>query len=251
VLGVNEITTEESSQEALKEEKKCHEEEMLLQSQLCKEVEEEECGLCHDMFMKECHINMEPRNRPVKMRVCQEVKADVTDCRDGYRRECRKRYSTECGTTWKYRDMEEDRPVCGVEMVGRCTGDAEDDSEKTCTEVPVMKCKIVRTKVQKRLPETSCRRVPRSFCRKKKCKTSKRSCYYKVSMISELTPVESCSYSPKRVCQESEEGKCRTVKKQVCQPVSGPPTVVKKKICQMEQQESNEVDEEKENLLKI
>ena len=25
---------------------------MLLQSQLCKEVEEEECGLCHDMFMK-------------------------------------------------------------------------------------------------------------------------------------------------------------------------------------------------------
>merc|ERR1712002_352281 len=98
---------------------------------------------------------------------------------------------------------------------------------------PVTKCTIEKRKVMKRMPTTGCRRLPRQFCRKTKCKPKKTSCYYKIQMISELYPQESCHYIPKRVCEvnEEEEEDCRRVKRQHCQPVPGQSTTVKRRVC--------------------
>lgn len=221
-------------------EEDCREEEVAMIAQICHEEEEVECGVCHTMYMKECSINMEPRNKPVKMKMCTSVPADE-DCQDGYRRSCRTRYETECGTQWHYQEIEEDRPVCGVHMVGKCKDtevkedkDEDDDApSRDCVEVPVMKCRIEKKMMRKRMPKTACRRIPRQFCMKRKCKPKKTKCFHKIHMISELTPVESCGYSPKKVCQETEDSSknCRTVKRQVCKPDEESPPTVRRKIC--------------------
>jgi len=221
----------------------CREENVPMISQVCHEEETVECGVCHTMYIKECHINMEPRNKPVKMKMCMSVPGDIS-CKDGYRRSCRTRYSTECGTSWEYQEIEEDRPVCGVHMVGKCkesedirTSDEDDDTpSRDCVEVPVMKCRIEKKMMRKRMPKTACRRIPRQFCMKRKCKPKKTKCFDKIHMISELTPVESCGYSPKKVCQETDdqEKTCRIVKRQVCKPDKESPKTVKRKICKQQ-----------------
>ncbi len=33
---------------------------------MCRFVESEECGVCHSLFMKECHIQMEYTYKPIK-----------------------------------------------------------------------------------------------------------------------------------------------------------------------------------------
>jgi len=181
---------------------------------VCREEESEECGICHNVYYKECQIRMETVHMPAKKKVCRAGKARK-DCRDGYRRECVRQYSTECDTRWEYKEVEEKRPVCAINMVERC------DEESGCSEVPALKCKLEKTKVKKKLPETVCHRQPRSFCKKRKCKPEK-VCYYKITMITEQIPREKCEYYPKRVCQKSTYqgpgGGCRTVKKQVCSP---------------------------------
>jgi len=193
---------------------------------LCHEKKEILCSVCHTMYIKECHVNMEPKNTPIKMNMCRSVQADQ-DCKNGYRRSCRTWYESECGTRWRFEEIEEDRPVCGVQMVGRCQENAvkgEDDDISGCVEVPVMKCRIQKRRVRKRIPKTACRRIPRQFCIKKKCKRKKRKCQEKIQIISELSPVESCSYTPKKVCQETmAPGRgCRTIKKKVCKPATHP-----------------------------
>jgi hypothetical protein len=152
--------------------------------QVCEVKTTTECGVCHSMYMKECHIDMEPTHKPVKMRMCKTVRDD-SDCKDGYRRECQTKYETECGTKWKYTEIQEDRPVCAVQMVGGKCKD-EQESGESCDEVPVMRCKIEKRKVRKRMPSTGCRRIPRQFCRKSKCKPKKTKCFYKIKMVSNM-----------------------------------------------------------------
>jgi len=301
----------------------CWEEEVSMVSQVCREEEEIECGVCHTMFMKECNINMELRNKPVKVNMCTSVPAD-NDCKNGYRRSCRTKYESVCGTRWEVEEMEEDRPVCGVHMVGKCPTDLQTGlpsppspspnctvvapgpdtgatcifpftwpakgksyeecafepdmgdtypwcstqvdeggnhvtgeghwgkcdpinctKNDTCVEVPVMKCRIEKKMVKKRMPKTACRRIPRQFCMKKKCKAKKTKCVPKIQMISELTPIESCGYSPQKVCQATEgsDKSCRTVKRQVCKPDQDSPPTVRRKRCKQTKTEpvQNEV----------
>jgi len=207
-------------------------------SQVCHEEVTLECQVCHTMYIRECHINMEMKNNPVKVKMCMSVQGD-TDCIDGYRRSCQTRYESVCGTRWQHEELHEDRPICGVEMVGKCPKSQQadenaSDSTSPCMEVPVMKCRIEKRLVKRRMPKTACRRIPRKFCIKKKCKPKKTKCFNKLQMISKLTPVESCDYSPKKICQETDdpEKNCRTVKTQVCEPEKNSHSTVKRKICQ-------------------
>jgi len=215
----------------LKDEEKCKEIEMGAQEQICDEEEEVECGLCHTMYIKECTIRMDKTNKPINIKTCFTVQGD-NNCKEGYTRTCRTLYSAECGTKWQYKEIEEDRPVCGVQMVGKCKGISKEgtNSSRGCVEIPVMRCQIEKRTVRKRMPRTSCTRIPRQFCRKTKCKPKKTKCFYKVHMISELTPVETCGYSPKKICHETEgpNKKCKTIKRQVCKPNN-----VIKKICKV------------------
>ena len=84
----------------------------------------------------------------------------VKECReficgdDGYTRRCYTKYHTKCSTKLVYRNMLEDRPVCGVQKQPRCTAASRDATDSKgredggCKMVPVMKCKIEKKTVR-------------------------------------------------------------------------------------------------------
>jgi len=172
---------------------------------VCRHVEAEECGVCHSLFMKECHIQMEYSYKPIKINDCKESICGAS----GYKRECRTKYYTECSTDMVYHNMVEDYPVCGVSKHKKCTESGD------CMMVPVMKCKIEKRTIRKAKPESKCRRVPTQICKKKKCE--KRRCFERVVMSKEMVPREKCEYKEKRVCQEVEGSTCRPVTRQECE----------------------------------
>jgi len=178
----------------------------------CEEVEEcsvteaEECGVCHSVYMRECNIDMEYTYTPVKVKECKED----PDCEGEYKRTCYTKYYTECSTKMVYQDMVEDHPVCSVTKKDRCTSSG-------CKKVPVMSCKIEKKTSRKSKPETSCERVPTQICRKDKC--APMSCYERVVVKKEMVPKETCAYKEKRICQETEDARCRTVTRKQCTPL--------------------------------
>jgi hypothetical protein len=200
----------------------------------CVEVQERECGACHSIFVRECSIRMEYSFHPEKVEECVEYPANnsyssslgssASDCLEGYRRICRTIYRSECGTQMQYRDMEEDHPVCGVQMTEDCSKKfaAERGAKTGCRKVPVMRCRIEKRTVRKGQPETTCRRIPEEICQKEKCAPAKvaprRKCYERVRMSRELVPREECGYREKRVCQQTEDSDCRIRKRQECRP---------------------------------
>jgi hypothetical protein len=194
----------------------------------CVEVQERECGLCHSIYLRECSIRMEYSYTPEKVEECTEYPgnsfsnnnynssaASVWECEQGYRRVCRTVYRSECDTQMEYRDMEEDHPVCSVEMTEDCSKKA---AAGACQKVPVMRCRIEKRTVRKGQPETACRRVPEEICQKEKCAPPRRKCYERVRMSRELVPREQCGYKEKRVCQQTRESDCRTRTRQQCAP---------------------------------
>lgn len=205
----------------------------------CVEVQEEECGACHSIFLRECSIRMEYSFHPEKVEECVEYpaaasvataafdsSANYSACEQGYRRVCRTTYRTECGTQMQYRDMEEDHPVCGVQMTEDCSKRSATvaAAKAPCRKVPVMRCRIEKRTVRKGQPETACRRVPEEICRKEKCaaeagaQSPRRKCFERVRMSRELVPREECGYREKRVCQQTTQSDCRIRKRQECTP---------------------------------
>merc|ERR1719295_1207362 len=85
----------------------------------CIQVSEEECGVCHSMYMRECNIRMEYTYTPVKVRECKEQLCSKL----GYTRKCTTKYYSHCTTKLVYREMEEDYPACAVEKQERCKKD--------------------------------------------------------------------------------------------------------------------------------
>lgn len=206
--------------------------------QECVEVQEQECGACHSIYLRECSIRMEYSFRPEKVEECVEYPppgggsdAVAGDCVQGYRRICRTAYRSECGTRMQYRDMEEDHPVCGIQMTEDCSKKAVAAADKKgggggCRKVPVMRCRIEKRTVRKGQPETACRRVPEEICKKEKCAvpaaaggaTPRRKCFERVRMSRELVPREECGYREKRVCQQTSQSECRIRKRKECTP---------------------------------
>ena len=82
---------------------------------------------------------------------------------------------------------------------------------KECREVEVMRCHIVKRKVRRGRPQSSCSRLPIKFCVKRRCeKEPEKKCYQVVKMVKEVRPEEECQVREKRICQKSEESDCRT-----------------------------------------
>ena len=126
-----------------------------------------------------------------------------------------------------YRVMEEDYPKCKGEMVKSCmNSDNTEDRDNLvdpddCREVMVTRCKIARRKVRKAQPDTRCERVPTKTCLTHKCEASQLECEETVKMMKDLQPQESCSFIPRRVCQEAGGSACRTAVTRVCRQVEG------------------------------
>ena len=46
---------------------------MVMDESSCVEVEEEECGLCHTIYMEECKMKLVEEMMPAKVNVCRNV----------------------------------------------------------------------------------------------------------------------------------------------------------------------------------
>jgi len=172
----------------------------------CVYVEEEECGVCHSMYMPECTMKMEYKFMPIMVEECRD-----TDCTDeGYRVKCSVEYFSECFTNMVVQDTMEDHPVCGVQEEEMCHG-------SDCKMMKVMKCKMEKKKTRKEIPETACETFPTKVCKKEKCQRKK--CYERVMMSRETQPKEHCEFKEKRVCHKTENSTCRTVKRKKCKKI--------------------------------
>ena len=47
---------------------------MVMDESSCVEVEEEQCGFCHTIYMEECSMKMVEEMMPTKVSVCRNVK---------------------------------------------------------------------------------------------------------------------------------------------------------------------------------
>ena len=113
-----------------------------------------------------------------------------------------------------YRDMEEDYPKCKVELVRSCPTNTRPeetnlvDPMEECREVEVMRCHIMKRKVRRGRPQSSCSRLPSKLCVKRMCEEEQVKCYLTVKMVKEVRPEEECKIRQRRICQ-GEEDACR------------------------------------------
>merc|ERR1712055_142420 len=74
---------------------------MVMDKLSCVEVEQEQCGICHTIYIKECQMKMVEEMMPAKVTKCKNVA----------------RYQEKCHTEVQQKMVEEERPVCKVEMM--------------------------------------------------------------------------------------------------------------------------------------
>ena len=172
--------------------------------------------ICSTAPVQQCRTEFRPRTTMVKVRVCPEVgdrderqrerlkqvaavtgeirppgakfKADA-ECVDGSRKVCEIKHESVCNTVQVRHEMEEDHPVCKVEMVNTCS-ESRDKFDR-CKHVPSMRCRIEKQTVVRVRPETKCQRVPRSFCHSEDCKTplvDDSLCYFRDQVVSFFLP---------------------------------------------------------------
>ena len=122
------------------------------------------------------------------------------------------RYFHNCSTEMNYKEVEEERPLCKVEMMNmnHTTCQEEDDSGvdksgDTCKKV--MKCEIGMKKIRKTDPRTECRDVAVG---------EEEKCVEVVKLEKEQHEGEHCSFHPKTVCRQAEDHGCRKVRKKMC-----------------------------------
>ncbi|XP_059095279.1 uncharacterized protein LOC131890027 isoform X1 [Tigriopus californicus] len=203
----------------------------------------EDAETCHTMYKKECEIFYRPHMTKVKVKVCpngvgkpeklersldvqennevdflpNSVVIDVrpapkienatssSECVDGKREVCVKKYDTECHTKMIKHEMMEDHPKCHVKMVEKCSPGPGDSG---CHKVPAMRCRIEPRKVTKAQPETKCERVVRELCRSEECEQAKAGsirgdqCYFRSQVVNEIIPEEKCHFQPHRMCHQ-------------------------------------------------
>ena len=108
--------------------------------------------------------------------------------------------------------MEEEGPICKIEMVSRnntqCEGNMNTELEKTedgCR--PMLKCKIGMKKKMKKHPRTECEEVATG---------EEEKCVDMVKLKKEKHEAKHCSFHPKTMCNPVEGRECMMVKKKMC-----------------------------------
>ena len=46
---------------------------MVMEEESCQEVEEEDCGVCHTIYMEKCEMKMLEEMMPTKVQICKNV----------------------------------------------------------------------------------------------------------------------------------------------------------------------------------
>ena len=116
----------------------------------CREVEVVECEAeceTEPVTRRDCQIVMRKVWSPVLVSDCSPpAGGERGRCEGGVERRCKVRMTTSCRNTLKYTTIEEDQPVCTTEII---------------EQVKVNRCRVVKRRRRKMLPQTVCSRVPR------------------------------------------------------------------------------------------
>merc|ERR1712198_373600 len=109
------------------------------------------------------------------------------------------RFEDKCVMKMKHKMVEEKRPICNLEILNNTSTNYQKKQ--------IMKCKLGMKKMKKYYPEKDCTKVAVGLDKK---------CFDMVKLQEEKHEVKKCSFHPKTVCRPSEEMKCKTVKKKMC-----------------------------------
>merc|ERR1711915_569941 len=169
---------------------------MVMDESSCVEVEEEECGYCHTIYMEECKMKMIEEMMPAKISVCKNVT----------------RYENKCKTMMDEKMVEEERPICRIDMMNKNHTACEDIVSPITSNVtdpcrPVMKCKVGVKKMKKKVPKTKCEKIAVG---------EEEKCFDTVQLKKEKHEAKRCSFHPKTVCKKVDGMKCKMVKKKMC-----------------------------------
>ncbi|XP_023331596.1 uncharacterized protein LOC111703781 [Eurytemora carolleeae] len=166
------------------------EEEMMMHSEDCEEVEEEECGRCDPVTEEKCSMELEVSFAPVKVKECKKIHS----CPPGVNQKCVTKYRKECSQQKMIKEKEIDFPMCGIIMVQNCTSCVGCTEEQHCSEVPVMKCHMEKKMSEKEVEEPVCRSVPEENC--EDCEK----CYQTVRLKRVIQPKQTCRLIESIVC---------------------------------------------------
>merc|ERR1711892_493792 len=168
---------------------------MLMDRESCVQVEEEECGICHTIYMEECKMKMVEEMIPTKVTMCKNVT----------------RYENKCKKVMKHKMVEEKRPICKVMMMTKNhTKCKHQRASKVCKKV--MKCSLGMMKMAKTYPTMECEDIAIG---------EEEMCVDMVKLKKEEHMAKYCSYVPKTVCRDRVGVQCRRVSKKMCQYVDG------------------------------
>lgn len=144
---------------------------MVVQESSCRQVQEEECGLCHTVYREQCRLQEVQELWPTKVQVCRNTT----------------RLEEQCEHVEEQEEQEVVRPVC-------TTVQGEQGSRLSCT----------LHKSKRRKP----RKVARGGgCREKQVRVEK--CFTMVKLKPVRREEEQCSFQPSTVCQRTEDEHCR------------------------------------------
>ena len=153
---------------------------MVMDELSCRDVQEEDCGLCHTVYMEECAMKEVEEMLPLRVEVC--------------RRE-------ECRMEKVMKEEEVVVPVCSVKSMDR--------EHQVCREgeggcFRMMDCSMERKMVEREREEKVCD------------KAGGQKCYTVVKLQKQMKERKACSFHPKTVCQPAEGKRCRKVSKKMC-----------------------------------
>jgi hypothetical protein len=167
------------------------EEEMMMHSEDCQDIEEEDCGECESVGVERCSMELAVTFAPVKVTECRKVHS----CPQGVTQKCVTKYRKECSQQKLIKEKMLDFPMCGIIMVQNCSSCMGcDEEERKCSEVPVMKCHMKKKMTKKEVEEPVCRSVPEENC--EDCEK----CYQTVRLKRVLQPKKTCRIIQTAVC---------------------------------------------------
>merc|ERR1712025_222908 len=165
--------------------------EMVMDESSCHEVEEEECGLCHTVYMQECQKKLVEEMVPQKVWTCENVT----------------RYEENCSMKMEEEEVAEKHPLCEVKSMNREHKACLLEKDKVACK-RVMTCQLKKKMVKKMKEKKKCEKVSTGVVEEQ--------CFDKVLVKKEKREKEVCEFQPKTMCHDSEGKECKKVKKKMC-----------------------------------
>merc|ERR1711970_808059 len=163
---------------------------MVMDETSCIDMVQEECGICHTVYMRECKMKMVEEMMPTKVSMCKNVT----------------RYENKCQKVMEHKMVEEKRPICKVEMMANDHTKCKQHSKaEKCKKV--MKCSLGMKMMKKSYQSNVCEKV--AIGEEEKCVDM-------VKLKKEMHNAKHCLFHPKTICKKTDGMECKRVAKKMC-----------------------------------